>query len=262
MNTQRDSSTLFSTGWALQAVFLITVLAASVPFRFSSPEWGTSFSRLIVDAASLSLVGLCLVRYALYLDARRLPRSSQEKSPGDDSTSQSAGSVARTGSKAIPNYRQRQALQRIRTILSWLARIGMIGMVMVALWQVPLFMRSLSGIDRQLLTAANQETQRFAVLEQALKTSPPQQIQQSWSLLNTNQVSPSKRRAVSTTPSLNIEDQRRDLLKRANGESRRVRADLNRQAFASRFALGRDHLRVLLVALAYGWAYWVFVRPS
>lgn len=62
MIASKEASILAASGWTLMAVFLFTVVASSLPLQLTDPAWGSGLSRLIVDAASLPLVGLCLIR--------------------------------------------------------------------------------------------------------------------------------------------------------------------------------------------------------
>ena len=59
---------LRNCGRALLGVFVVTVLAVLFPLNLQAPGWGLRLSTLIVDAASLPLVGLLLMRYAAHLE--------------------------------------------------------------------------------------------------------------------------------------------------------------------------------------------------
>jgi hypothetical protein len=58
---------LITSGWALLVIYLITILATVFPIDIRNLAWSQNLSRLIVDAGSLALVGLCLIRYGSYL---------------------------------------------------------------------------------------------------------------------------------------------------------------------------------------------------
>ncbi len=54
---------LITAGWALVVVFVLTVVGATLPIQPRNLAWSQNLSRLIVDAGSLAVVGLCLVRF-------------------------------------------------------------------------------------------------------------------------------------------------------------------------------------------------------
>lgn len=69
---------LITAGWALFTVFVLTVLAGLLPLQPRNLAWSQNLSRLIVDAGSLALVGLALVRYGTHLRSLDRPlRSSR-----------------------------------------------------------------------------------------------------------------------------------------------------------------------------------------
>ena len=241
ISNQTEQRILASSGWALLVVFVITVLGGAFPLQLRDLDWSRNLSRLIVDAASLPLVGFCLIRYSTYLASRSLPRQTKVDS----------GASRRT------SYRtQRSAVHRIRTLLRRLAIAGVVAMAMLALWQVPIFLRGLSTIDGGLTEATTSETQRYLSVKQALQAASPVDLQQGWTQLRRAQNESTPLQPPST------EQQRSELLVRAKADNRRVLANLDSQVSAARFALGRDLLRVFLCALVYAWAFSVFIRIS
>ncbi|TVS07237.1 MAG: hypothetical protein EA413_01385 [Cyanobium sp. PLM2.Bin73] len=205
------------------AVFLITVVASSLPLQLTNPAWGSGLSRLIVDAASLPLVGLCLIRYSVHLQSLN------------------------------PNV-QEDRLRRVKLRISRVAGAGSIALALLAVWQVALFAQALPGLERQFSAARGEVTQRSDAVLQALSGALPEQIQQGWEQLQ--RVSPQ----ASPLMAPSIEEQREELRSRAQAESKEAFTTLKQQAGAARFQLGRDLLRVLLVALIYAWAFRAFVR--
>lgn len=227
MPANQEARILSASGWALFVVFLTTVIASSLPLQVVNPGWGSKLSRLIVDASSLPLVGMCLIRYSIYL---------QGLSP-----------------KA-----QADRLQRAKLRISRLAGAGTISLVLLAAWQVALFVMILPGVEQQFSSARGRLMQRSDAIEQALSEALPDQIQQGWEQLR--RVSPQSPPLTAPLVDLSIEDQREALLSRAKAESKDAVTSLKQQADAARFQLGRDLLRVLLVALIYAWAFRAFVR--
>lgn len=88
---------LITAGWALFTVFVLTVLGGLLPLQLRNLAWSQNLSRLIVDAGSLALVGLCLVRYGSYLRTLDLPRRSSRSGV---STSAAARSSTPTSSQS------------------------------------------------------------------------------------------------------------------------------------------------------------------
>lgn len=227
MSASQEARILTASGWALFAVFLTTVIASSLPLQVVNPGWGSKLSRLIVDSCSLPLVGLCLIRYSVYL---------QSLSPND----------------------QAERIQRAKLRISRLAGAGTIALLLLAVWQVALFLMILPGVEQQFSSARGKLMQRSDAIEQALSQALPEQIQQGWEQLR--RASPQSPTLIAPLDDLSIEEQREALLSRAKAESRDAVTSLKQQADAARFQLGRDLLRVLLVALIYAWAFRAFVR--
>lgn len=199
-------------------VFLITVLATAIPFQITSLAWGINLSTRVVDAGSLALVGLCLVRY------------------GDHVQSQSA-----TSGQFSP--------LRFKRLCRLLAIAGSSTLILLAIWQVPLFLTALQGIDRQAAVASTQAVHRFDAIAEALRQASPAQIAQGWEQL---------KRQSAQAPQLGEQStasQREQLLGRAEEESQNQLMNLREQAASARFQLGRDRLRVALVALVYSGAF-------
>jgi hypothetical protein len=72
---------LISSGWALVLVYVITILASLFPLDIRNLAWSQNLSRLAVDAGSLALVGLALVRYGSYLRSLDLGESQSWAQP-------------------------------------------------------------------------------------------------------------------------------------------------------------------------------------
>lgn len=227
MPASQEARILSASGWALFIVFLITVIASSLPLQVVNPGWGSNLSRLIVDAASLPLVGLCLIRYSVYLQS------------------------------LSPNA-QEQRLRRAKLQINRLAGAGTIALVFLAVWQVALCLQALPGVERQFSSARGELWQRSDAIEKALSEALPAQIQQGFEQFR--RASPQSQPLSAPLVDPSIEEQREELLSRAKAESKEAVTSLKQQADAARFQLGRDLLRVLLVALVYAWAFRAFVR--
>jgi hypothetical protein len=147
-----------------------------------------------------------------------------------------------------------ERISRAKLRVSRFAAVDTITLVLLALWQVAIFLITLTGIDPQFSSAKTEAVQRFDTVVQGISGASPAQIEQAWEHL---------RRVTPQSPLLvvpNVEKQREELLKRAQSERVEAFNNLNQQAGAARFLLGRDLSRVLLVTLVYAWAFRAFVR--
>ena len=234
-----DVRLLTTSGWALVVVFLITVLATALPLDVTNLAWSQGLSRMIVDAGSLPLVGLTLVRYSLYLQRRLLPRSGGDPSP-------TRSSSART----------RERLERWRMLVKRLALAGLVGMVLLAAWQTAIFFRSVSAIDQKLNAASSQESQGFVAVEKALTQASDAEVKQAWA--DFKGLKPG-------TPVLEqppTAEQRKQLLAAAKSRNAQVLERFDKDASTVIFIEGRDRVRVLLVALVYAAAFWAFLKRA
>lgn len=214
----RAGGYLCTSGWALILVFVITVLAAAMPLQIASTAWGINLSTRIADAASLALVGLCLVRF------------------GDHVQSQSATS-------------EEFSALRFKRLCRLLAVAGTSTLMLLAIWQIPLFFTALRGIDQQAAAASSEAVQRSDAIAEALSQASPAQISQGWEQLRRQSVQAPEMSELSAA------SQREELLSRAKEQSKNQLLTLRQQAASARLQLGRDRLRVALAALVYGWAF-------
>jgi hypothetical protein len=275
---------LITAGWALVLVFLFTVLSALLPIQPRNLAWSQNLSRLIVDAGSLSLVGLCLVRYGSYLRSLDLPSRQaladtlRSAGRGVRSGSSPAGDpsggplikrlFARLFKRPAPGQPPRDpfaldqvvkdklAMDRNKVWVRRLAILGALGMLLLAPLQVVLFLRGTAALNVQLAQATVQQRTQFERLESALKDAPAPQILQSW--LQFKQLDP-----ASPPPGLPSAGQQLDeLLAQANSSRDTGLQNLQRQVSSARFALGRDSLRVFFISLVYSWAFWAFLSRA
>lgn len=214
MPSERAGGYLCTSGWALLLVFVITVLTTAIPLQITSIAWGINLSTRIADAASLALVGLCLVRF------------------GDHVQRQSAIS-----GKFSP--------LRFKRLCRLLAVAGTTTLILLAIWQIPLFVTGLRGINQQAAAASTQAVQRSGAIAEALSQASPAQIAQGWEQLRGQSAQAPELGALSSA------SQREELLSRAKEQSQSQLLNLRQQAASARLQLGRDRLRVALVALVY-----------
>ena len=293
MPTRRKELVILTTaGWALFTVFVLTVIGGLLPLQPRNLAWSQNISRLIVDAGSLALVGLCLVRYGSYLRSLDLPsrksratsqrdsgRSSREaasstrtRSAKSPSSSSSGNLLSRLGARifsgAAPSASRRDpfavdqlvkdklAMERNKLWVQRMAIAGALGMLLLAPLQVVMFIQGAAALDLQFTQATLQQRQQFEQLEGALRDAPAERLRQGW--LQLKRLDPATAPATLPAPAAQLDD----LIAEANRNRDSSLQDLRRQASGARFALGRDSLRVLLASLVYGWAFWAFFRRA
>ena len=278
---------LITVGWALFTVFMITVLGGLFPLQPSSLAWSQNLSRLVVDAGSLALVGLCLVRYGCYLRSLDLPsRQSLEVSLRDADRNTGESDISSTPETSISlvnliprvlakifkasarpqpptdslsldkQVKDKLGMESNKLWVRRLAIAGAVGMFMLAPLQVVIFLRGTSSIDLGAAQATQQQRLQFERLETALRDAPADRLLQGWVQLKRQDSASAP--AIAPPPSAQLDD--------LIAEAARVRDNnlynLGRQVNASRFALGRDCLRVLLGAMVYSWAFGAFLRRA
>ena len=198
---------LITAGWALVLVFLFTVLAAILPIQPRNLAWSQNLSRLIVEAGSLPLVGLCLVRYGSYLRSLDLPSrqalADKLRSAGRGPRSTSTAAAGPAGGPWINRLfarlfkrpatgqpprdpfaldqvvKDKLALERNKMWARRLAILGALGMLLLAPLQVVLFLCGTATIDLQFAETTVQQRTQYEQLESALKDPPASQILQS-----------------------------------------------------------------------------------
>ena len=278
---------LITVGWALFTVFVLTVLGGLFPLQPSSLAWSQNLSRLVVDAGSLALVGLCLVRYGCYLRSLDLPSRQSlalslrdaDRNAGESDISSipetsislvsliprvlakifkaSAQPESPTDSLSLDKQvKDKLGMESNKLWVRRLAIAGTIGMFMLAPLQVVIFLRGTSSIDLGATQATQQQQLQFERLETALRDAPADRLIQGWVQLKRQDSASAS--AIVPPPSAQLDD--------LIAEAARVRDNnlnnLGRQVNASRFALGRDCLRVLLGAMVYSWAFGAFLRRA
>lgn len=208
------------TGRALFFAFVATIAAALFPLELGSPEWGRRLSTLIVDASSLPLVGLTLLRYIAYT----------EKTSGLEPASSDPFKFQVSIAKA--------------------AYAGFVGLVLLAIWQVLLWGTALDGVDSQALQATVRVQGQSKAMEQRLARVSDAEIEQAWLNLQAN-----------TAPSLgdpipSPEAKRKQVVSNLKTEERLAFKNADETANRQKFALTRDTLRIILLAIIYAWAFY------
>jgi len=143
-------------GRTLIIAFLVLVIVAVLPFQPRSLAWASQISSRIIDTASFALLGVALLRLASFL----LPEPDPLSEP-----------------------RQAMALARQRDGALRLCRLGAISLSLLAIWQIPLLLGSITSLEQQNLARSNQLKQQLSQGEQTIREAPPAVIQREWQRL-------------------------------------------------------------------------------
>lgn len=228
------------TGRALFFAFLATIATALFPLELRSPEWGRRLSTLIVDASSLPLVGLALLRYIAYTEKTSGlgPGSSDQGGPPSSVDPPKGGSKARLNPF------------KFQFSIGKAAYAGFIGLVLLAIWQVMLWVTALDGIDSQGMQATVRIQRQTQALQERFQRAADAEVGQAWLNLDT-----SKAPALGE-PVPRPEAMRKDLLARIKTEERLGLKNADQSVNREKFALTRDCFRIILLALIYAWAFY------
>jgi hypothetical protein len=205
-------------GRTLMLAFLVLVIAAALPLQPRSLAWATQFSSRIIDTASFPLLGVALLRLASVLQPEPDPFSEP---------------------------REARALVRQRNGALRLCRLGAISLLLLALWQVPLLIGSVTSLDQQNALRARELNQRISQGEQSIRQAPPAENQREWQRLSA---------AGAPGISAEISDpqlQRQILLAQLEQEQKQLGNPIGIQDGQSRFVVLRNGLRNLALCAVY-----------
>lgn len=238
-------------GRALLGVFVVTVLAVLFPLNLQAPGWGLRLSTLIVDAASLPLVGLLLMRYAAHLDAesanglRPQELATGSSSPGFEGEEEPFD-VFEKDKKIRRLARTAAPIKGIRQ----LAFRGFILLILLAIGQIFIAFSSLNAITDQNLELSKQIELRFQGIEQNIKVAPQEEISRAWS-----QSQPKNDLGLSTS-NPNSATQRGKVLQNVKGQKLKAYQNLQAKSSTAQFNLARNIIRIVLIAIIYAWGFY------
>ena len=215
------------TGRVLFVVFVFAVAFNFLPLNLGSPDWGLGISNTIVSSASLAIVGVALLRVSSHL---HLQVHSQETSNPK-------------GSRLI-------ALKKSELGIRRLALVGTISLLLLAGWQAILFARGMELITAKGAATSSQAQQQIKAVESRIKSAPDAVIEAEWTKLQAS-LPPAFFKA-----DLDASARRKELLSSVGARSEQFRVDLNRQTSAAAWNLGRNALRICLMAIAYAWGFY------
>ena len=214
-------------GRVLVVVYVFAVAFNFLPLNLGSPDWGLGISNTIVSSASLALVGVALLRVSAYL---QLQVHSQETSN--------------------PKGPRLIALKKSELGIRRLALAGTISLFLLAGWQAILFAKGMELITAKGAATSSQALEQIKAVESRIKSAPDAVIEAEWTKLQAS-LPPAFFKAE-----LDASARRKELLSSVGARSAQFRVDLNRQTSAAAWNLGRNALRICLMAIAYAWGFY------
>lgn len=154
-------------GYVLYFAFIVVIVSVVFPLDFSSSDWGRRLSTLTVDACSLPLVGLGLLRYANYLE-------NGPKQPPILAGSIADLDVGITSEVVDPEQEQPGSNIRILAYLSY------ISLVLLALWQIFILFGSWNQNELSVFYQTKQITIQYEAIDKQISQAPPEAIEQAW----------------------------------------------------------------------------------
>ena len=230
-------------GRVLIGVFVLFVATNIFPLNLKSPDWGFGLSNNIVDSAALALVGIGLLRYSAWLDLQAI-KESGSNSQITVNTSENQKRLDNSEKIAIAN--QIKTEYKIRR----LALVGAISLVLLAAWQIPLFLMGINLITDQNVSVSNRSVSQYNDVEQRIQSAPNQMIDAEW-----------KKFQATLAPTLSTADldtaaKRKQILKALKTQSQQSRLGIEQQVSGARWNLMRNAMRAFLIAITYAWGFY------
>ena len=214
-------------GRVLLVVFIFAVAFNFLPLNLGSPDWGLGISNTIVSSSSLALVGVALLRVSGYLQLHL--HSKDTSNP--------------KGSRLI-------ALKKSELGIRRLALAGTISLLLLAGWQAILFAKGMELITAKGAATSSKAQEQIEAVEARIKSAPDAVIEAEWTKFQAS-LPPAFFKAELDAPA-----RRKELLSSVEARSAQFRVDLNRQTSAAAWNLGRNALRICLMAIAYAWGFY------
>lgn len=230
-------------GRVLIGVFVIFVIANMFPLSLRSSGWGFGLSNNIVDSASLALVGLGLLRYSVWLDLQAI-RALDSNPQISLSPSETQNKSDKSKKIEIANHVKTES--KIRR----LALVGAIGLVLLATWQMPLFLMGIDMITDQNVSVSSRTDGQVKEVEQRIQGAPDQVIDAEWKKFQAT-LAP-----TFSTADLDTASKRKQLLKALKTKSQQEQLGIEQQVSGARWNLTRNALRVFLIAITYAWGFY------
>ena len=214
-------------GWVLLVVFVLAVVLNLLPLNLGSPDWGIGVANLIVGSAGLALVGVGLLRMAAFLELQAFSNHPANA----------------PGSRLV-------RLKKAERFIRRLARVGTVSLLLLAAWQAILFAKGIELIRAKGDSASGQSEQQIRAVQSRINTASDQIIESEWQKFQL--ALPSTLRQ----PDRDAVTKRKELAASVDARSQQLRVALNRQVSAAGWTLGRNTLRISLMAVVFAWGFY------
>ncbi len=214
-------------GWVLLVVFVLAVALNLLPLNLGSPNWGIGVANLIVGSAGLALVGMGLLRMAAFLELQAFANHPANA----------------PGSRLV-------RLKKAERFIRRLALVGTVSLLLLAAWQAILFGQGFELIRAKGDSASGQSEQQIRAIQSRINTAPDQIIESEWQKFQ---------EALPSTllqPDRDPASKRKELAASVDARSQQLRVALNRQVSAAGWTLGRNTLRISLMAVVFAWGFY------
>lgn len=215
-------------GGSLLLAYAVTVLFALFPLDLGSPLWGSQLSGRIIDNASIALVGVALLCGTAFVE--QLPEDP-DMAP-----------------------RRTARLLRQRASVLRLCRLGVIGLALLALWQLPLLLGATSQINQRNLSQADRISPAIENAQQSIRQAPAEVIEQRW-----RQVIAAGAPLLNQ-PNSSTEQKRQALLAAIKAEQQQLDRSINNQGSLAMVSTVRDTLRRITLCFIYGAGFFALRR--
>lgn len=218
-------------GWVLLVVFVLAVALNLLPLNLGSPDWGIGVANLIVGSAGLALVGVGLLRMAAFLELQAFANHPANA----------------PGSRLV-------RLKKAERFIRRLALVGTVSLLLLASWQAILFGQGFELIRAKGDSASGQSEQQIRAVKSRINSAPDQIIESEWQKFQ--QALPSTLPSTLLQPDRDPASKRKELAASVDARSQQLRVALNRQVSAAGWNLGRNTLRICLMALVFAWGFY------
>lgn len=205
-------------GRTLLLGFVLNLFFVMVPLNLGSAVWGAEFSSRIVDSASIALVGVALLCCAAFVQLM----------PDPELEPLAARNLARQRGFALR-----------------LCRLGMVSLVLLALWQLPLLLGSTGLLNQRSVTEAARLSPVVERVERSIREAPPAAIEQRWQQLRAADA-PGLQGAGGST-----EQKRRAMLAAIAAREQQLEGSISSRGNQVRVSMVRDALRRIGLCLIY-----------
>jgi F0F1-type ATP synthase membrane subunit b/b' len=250
-----SNKVLLFCGRVLLAVFVVTVIADLFPLNLGAPGWGLRLSTQIVNAASLPLVGLLLMRYAAHLNielANGRHLQCQERVASD-----SVSEVEEEPFDPIKEDMENMRLAQIAYPLEAVRKLSFaifISLILLVVFQMFALDAGLNAIDSQSLEFTRRIDADLQGIEEQIKVAPQEAIAKAW--IQSKSIGNLGHSTANPSPAA----QRDEIIENARQQEKRAHQNLQAKISTAKYILIRDVTRVVVIAILYACGFYAIAK--